>query len=175
MRTTINIRDDLMEAASVVGMIDAAGIEAWGYFVIGFPNETKEKLEKTINFSLSLPLKIAKFDIAAPYPGTEFYQYCLEHDYLKVAHYEEFDQNASAVVEYPYLSREEIKAAVRRANRRFYLRPKVLIRLLQAIFLNTNFRTLFLILHDQLRLLYIDHRVRRDATVRGLEGVKPRV
>ncbi len=170
---TIKKQVTTAEAASVVGMIDAAGIEAWGYFVLGFPNETKEKLEKTINFSLSLPLKIAKFDIAAPYPGTEFYQYCLEHDYLKAACYEEFDQNASAVVEYPHLSRKEIKAAVRRANRRFYLRPKVLIRLLRTIFRTTNFRTLFLILRDQLRLLYSGHRVRRDATSCGLKGANP--
>jgi radical SAM superfamily enzyme YgiQ (UPF0313 family) len=172
---TIKKQATTAEAASVVGMIDAAGIEAWGYFVLGLPNETREKLEKTIHFSLSLPLKIAKFDIAAPYPGTEFYRYCLEHDYLKVEHYEEFDQNASAVVEYPYLSRKEIKAAVRRANRRFYLRPKVLIRLLRTIFLTTNFRTLFLILRDQLRLLYSGRRVCRDADLCGLKGANPHV
>ena len=172
---TIKKQATTAEAASVVGMIDAAGIEAWGYFVLGFPNETKEKLEKTINFSLSLPLKIAKFDIAAPYPGTEFYQYCLEHDYLKAACYEEFDQNASAVVEYPHLSRKEIKAAVRRANRRFYLRPRVMIRLLRAVFRTTNFRTLFLILRDQIRLLYSGRRVRRDATLGGLKGANPHV
>jgi anaerobic magnesium-protoporphyrin IX monomethyl ester cyclase len=163
------------EAAAVVEMVDAAGIEAWGYFVLGFPNETKEHLEKTINFSLSLPLKIAKFDIAAPYPGTEFYQYCLEHNYLKAACYEEFDQNASAVVEYPNLSREKIKAAVRRANRRFYLRPRVLIRLLREIYRTTTFRTLFLIVRDQFRLLYSGSRVRRDAVLGGSQGASPHV
>lgn len=172
---TIKKQITTAEAASVVKMIDSAGIEAWGYFVLGFPNETREKLEKTIHFALSLPLKIAKFDIAAPYPGTEFYQYCLDHDYLKTACYEEFDQNASAVVEYPHLSRKEIKAAVRRANRRFYLRPRVLIRLLWTVFLTTNFRTLFLIVRDQLRLLYSGRRVRRDATLGGPQGAKPHV
>ena len=172
---TIKKQATTSEAASVVRMIDAAGIEVWGYFVLGFPNETKDKLEKTINFSLSLPLKIAKFDIATPYPGTEFYQYCLEHDYLKMTHYEEFDQNASAVVEYPYLSRKEIKVAVRRANRRFYLRPRVLIRLLRSILFTTNFQILFLILRDQLSLLYFGHRVRRDAIVRGRKGSKRHV
>lgn len=158
------------EAESVVRMIDSAGIEPWGYFVLGFPNETKEKLEKTINFALSLPLKIAKFDIAAPYPGTEFYDYCKKHNYLKAYHYEEFDQNASAVVDYPNLHREEIRAAVRRVNRRFYLRPMVLIRLLKTIFSTTNFPTLFLILRDQIRLLYSGKRTRRDATIQYQEG-----
>jgi radical SAM superfamily enzyme YgiQ (UPF0313 family) len=153
------------EAESVVKMIDSAGIEAWGYFVLGFPNETKDKLEKTINFALSLPLKIAKFDIAAPYPGTEFYDYCNEHNYLRADCYEEFDQNASAVVDYPNLSREEIKAAVRRANRRFYLRPTMMIRLLKTILVTTSFQIFFLILRDQIRLLCSGKRTRRDASI----------
>jgi anaerobic magnesium-protoporphyrin IX monomethyl ester cyclase len=163
---TIKKQTNTVEAESVVRMIDNAGIEAWGYFVLGFPGETKEKLDKTINFALSLPLKMAKFDIAAPYPGTEFYQYCEERGYLKIDHYEEFDQNASAVVDYPHLSREEIKSAVRRANLQFFLRPKILLRLLQTIWHTTDFKTLFRIVRDQFRLLYTDVRVRQDATIR---------
>ena len=49
--------------------IDAAGIEAWGYFVLGFPGETKETIEDSIRLACELPLQIAKFDIGAPYPG----------------------------------------------------------------------------------------------------------
>ena len=172
---TIKKQASTAEAESVVKMINAASIEPWGYFVLGFPGETKEKLEKTIRFALSLPLKMAKFDIAAPYPGTEFYNFCRERNYLKVAQYEEFDQNASAVVEYPSLSRNDIKAAIRRANRRFFLRPKILYRLFRTIMCTTDFKTLFLIIRDQMLLLYINRRERRDATVRYLEGSGPNV
>lgn len=167
---TIKKQITVEDAEAVVKMIDAAGIEAWGYFVLGFPGETKEKLDKTIDFALSLPLKMAKFDIAAPYPGTEFYRYCKEHEYIKVDQYEQFDQNASAVVEYPQLSRAEIKAAVRRANRRFFLRPGMILRLLREAVKPSMCVTLLLILRDNFLLLSGIRRPRRDATIRYLEG-----
>ncbi len=153
------------QAESVVRMIDALGIEPWGYFVLGLPGDTIETINKTIDFALRLPLPIAKFDIAAPYPGTEFYQYAKEHGYLKIERYEEFDQNASAVVEYPNLSRAQIKAAIRRANRRFYLRPLILLRVLREARDINTIKTLFLIIRDQIRLLSGIRRHRKDATI----------
>ncbi|MCP4678785.1 MAG: methyltransferase domain-containing protein, partial [Deltaproteobacteria bacterium] len=141
------------DAEKVVNMIDDAGIEAWGYFVLGFPGDTVETMNKTIDFALRLPLKMAKFDIAAPYPGTEFYQYAKEHDFLRISNYEEFDQNASAVVEYPNLSRAQIKAAVRRGHRRFYLRPRSLLYMLREVKDLTALKTVIQIALDQFRLL----------------------
>jgi radical SAM superfamily enzyme YgiQ (UPF0313 family) len=137
----------------VVKEIDAAGIETWGYFVLGFPGETMETIEETIKFACKLPLKIAKFDIGAPYPGTEFYRYVTEKGYLHIDRYEDFDQNASAVVNYPDLSADDIKDGVRRAHRRFYLRPKILVRLLREALNPKVFATFVLIVRDQLRLL----------------------
>jgi radical SAM superfamily enzyme YgiQ (UPF0313 family) len=141
------------QIGSVVRMINAAGIEAWGYFVLGLPGDTPQTLEKTIKFALSLPLKIAKFDIGAPYPGTEFYFWAKDHNYLRVQEYEDFDQNASAVVEYPNLSREEIMAAVRRAHRRFYLRFHILLYLLRRALNPAALKAFVLIVRDQILLL----------------------
>lgn len=151
----LNIKKEatVAQAESVVKMIDEAGIEAWGYFVLGLPGETKETLKKTINFSLSVPLKIAKFDIGTPYPGTEFYNYAKEKGYLRVNHYEEFDQNASAVVEYPNLTRKEIKAAVRKGTLRFCLRPSQLFYIFREIIRPKSLLTIFLIIRDHILLL----------------------
>ncbi len=154
------------EAEAVVRMIDKAGIEAWGYFVLGLPGETKETLQKTIDASLRMPVTIAKFDIAAPYPGTEFYQYVKDNGYMDISNYEEFDQNASAVVSYPDLSAEEIKAAVKRANRKFYLRPAPILRLLKEFKSISTIKATLLIARDQFRLLARGKRKREDATVK---------
>ena len=154
------------QAESLVRMIDAAGIEAWGYFVLGLPGDTPATLEKTIDLACRLPLKMAKFDIAAPYPGTEFHQYAKDHGYLRIEQYEQFDQNASAVVEYPGLSRAQIKAAVRRANRRFFLRPRILCRVLREAADPTALKAMLLIARDQFRLLGGARRSRADATVK---------
>jgi len=50
-----------------------AGIMNWGYFIIGLPGETEETIRQTIDFSKKLPLDIALFHVAAPYPGTPFF------------------------------------------------------------------------------------------------------
>jgi len=152
------------EAESVAHMINNAGIEAWGYFVLGLPGETTSTLKDTINASLRLPLTIAKFDIAAPYPGTEFYNDVIRKGYLEIDKYEDFDQNASSVVEYPQLSRNRIKSAARRANMLFYLRKKQMLRMLKEIKDISTFKAIFCIIRDQIRLLSKGKRFRKDAT-----------
>ncbi|MCB0021841.1 MAG: radical SAM protein, partial [Caldilinea sp.] len=47
----------------------AAGIKNWGYFIIGLPGETEESIQETIAYAKELPVDIALFHIAAPYPG----------------------------------------------------------------------------------------------------------
>jgi radical SAM superfamily enzyme YgiQ (UPF0313 family) len=153
------------EAEKAVKMIHGEGIEAWGYFVLGLPGETKQTLEKTIDTAIKLPLSIAKFDIAAPYPGTEFYKYTKSKGYLSFKDYEDFDQNASAVVEYPGLTREQIKKAARLANRKFFLRPRILWRLAKEIKNIATLQSILMIIRDQIRLLSSGRRQRKDATI----------
>ena len=159
---TIRKQITVAEARSAIQTIAAAGIEAWGYFVLGFPGETRETMQKTIDLACSLPLKMAKFDIAAPYPGTEFHRYCRKQGYLRVNRYEDYDQNASAVVEYPQLSRAEIKAAVRRGTRRFFLRPAMVRRILREGLRPRSPATVAMILCDYIRLLAGGRRKRSD-------------
>jgi len=136
-----------------VNQIDAAGIEVWGYFVLGFPGESPATIEKTIRYATELPLQIAKFDVGSPYPGTEFYSFARDNGYLRATRPEDFDQNASAVVEYPGLSPEQIMDGVRRAHRRFYIRPRILARLAREALDPKSLVTLLLIARDQFRLL----------------------
>jgi len=161
------------EAERVVGMIHDAGIEAWGYFVLGLPGETKQTIEETVAASLKMPLTMAKFDIAAPYPGTEFYDYVVENGFLDISRYEDFDQNASAVVNYPGLSASDIKSAIKKANFRFYIRPAKLFRLFKELRNWATIRAVVHIIWDQFRLLARGKRVRKEATVKmNLQGPK---
>jgi len=141
------------EAKTVISMIDSAGIEAWGYFVLGLPGDTRQTMRKTVRFAMKLPLKMAKFDIGAPYPGTEFYDYCRRNDYLRVNQYEQFDQNASAVVEYPHLSRREIKRTVWLANLLFLLQPRILRRIFSEMRDFRYLESVIRIVNDQTRLM----------------------
>ncbi len=112
---------------------DKAGIKVWGYFIIGLPGENKETVEQTIQLAKSLPLTLANFAVAAPYPGTEFQSLAIEKGWLKSDNWEEYDQNYSAVVGYPDFSSEDIVRAMKRAYKEFYFRPGVVIKLLMGV------------------------------------------
>lgn len=58
----------------VRGFVEKAhkiGIKVRGFFMMGHAIETKETIDQTIDFALSLPLYTAEFSIATPFPHTE--------------------------------------------------------------------------------------------------------
>jgi len=50
--------------------------------MIGFPDETKEQMDRTINFAKSLDLDDFSILIVTPLPGTPLYDECMDRDLL---------------------------------------------------------------------------------------------
>jgi radical SAM superfamily enzyme YgiQ (UPF0313 family) len=111
----------------------AAGIGNWGYFMIGLPGETEETIQQTIDFSKRLPLDLALFHIAAPYPGTPFYYEAVERGWFKADRWEDVDMDRSTVLEYPNLSARQLEHHSRRAFREWALRPGPILTYLKSI------------------------------------------
>jgi len=135
---TIGKQITLDQIREAVHMIHDAGVEVWGYFVFGLPGDTHETLENNIRCALELPLDIANFAVAAPYPGTELYRMAKEEGWLTTEDWEQFDQNYSAILDYGVLTPAEIIAAVKRANLRFYGRPRPMMRLARELLRNPS-------------------------------------
>jgi radical SAM superfamily enzyme YgiQ (UPF0313 family) len=101
-----------------------AGIMNWGYFILGLPGETEETIRETIEFAKDLPLDLALFHIAAPYPGTPFFFEVVENGWFRPGTtWEEVDMDESTVLDYPGLPAERIEYWARRAFREWALRP----------------------------------------------------
>ncbi len=101
-----------------------AGIKNWGYFIIGLPGETVETIRQTIDFSKSLPLELALFHIAAPYPGTPFFFEVLKNGWFREGtRWEEVDMDKGTVLNYADLSAEELMYWQKRAFREWAMRP----------------------------------------------------
>jgi anaerobic magnesium-protoporphyrin IX monomethyl ester cyclase len=101
-----------------------AGIMNWGYFIIGLPGETEETIRQTIDVAKRLPLDLALFHIAAPYPGTPFFFEVVEKGWFRPGTaWEEVDMDESTVLDYPGLPAERIEYWARRAFREWALRP----------------------------------------------------
>jgi radical SAM superfamily enzyme YgiQ (UPF0313 family) len=101
-----------------------AGIRNWGYFIIGLPGETEESIRETIEFSKKLPLDLALFHIAAPYPGTPFFFEVVENGWFRPGtRWEEVDMDESTVLDYPGLPAERLEYWQQRAFREWAMRP----------------------------------------------------
>ena len=101
-----------------------AGIKNWGYFIIGLPGETEETIRQTIDFSKRLPLDIALFHVAAPYPGTPFFFEVVKNGWFRPGtRWEQVDMDKGTVLDYPGLSAERLLYWQKRAFREWAFRP----------------------------------------------------
>jgi radical SAM superfamily enzyme YgiQ (UPF0313 family) len=113
-----------------------AGIGNWGYFIIGLPGETEETIRQTIDFAKRLPLDLALFHIAAPYPGTPFFFDVLENGWFRPGTvWEEVDMDRSTVLDYREtgLSAERLEYWQKRATREWALRPGPIWTMLKGL------------------------------------------
>lgn len=101
-----------------------AGIMNWGYFIIGLPGETEETIRQTIDFAKKLPLDIALFHVAAPYPGTPFFFEVVENKWFRPGtRWEQVDMDKGTVLDYPNLTAERLLYWQKRAFREWAFRP----------------------------------------------------
>jgi anaerobic magnesium-protoporphyrin IX monomethyl ester cyclase len=111
-----------------------AGIRNLGYFIVGLPGETRESIQETIDFSKELPLDLAIFHIAAPYPGTPFFFQVMENNWFKPGtRWEQVDMDRSTVLQYANLSAEDLESEARRAMREWMFRPGPVITYLKTL------------------------------------------
>ncbi|MEW6179845.1 MAG: radical SAM protein [Chloroflexota bacterium] len=112
-----------------------AGIKNWGYFIIGLPTETEETIRQTIEFSKKLPLDIALFHVAAPYPGTPFFFEVVRENWFRPGtRWEQVDMDKGTVLDYPGLPAERLLYWQKRAFREWALRPGPILTYLKMLF-----------------------------------------
>jgi len=109
-----------------------AGIMNWGYFIIGLPGETVESIQQTIALSKRIPVDIALFHIATPYPGTPFYYEAVENGWINMDRWEDYDMYSHTVLNYPHLSSQDLEYWARRAAREWSLRPGPMVTFLKG-------------------------------------------
>ncbi len=112
----------------------AAGIMNWGYFIIGLPGETEESIRETIDYAKQLPLDIALFHIAAPYPGTPFFYEVVENNWFRPGtKWEEVDMDQSTVLDYGNLTAEQLEYWQKRATREWSMRPGPILTFVKGL------------------------------------------
>ncbi len=107
------------------------GIAIHGDYIIGLPGETKESIERTIEFAKELDSETIQVSIAHAYPGTEFYDYAAQHNYLAAEASADSAGHQLPHLQYPGLELEEMMAAVNRFYDTYYFRRRVVWRIVR--------------------------------------------
>ncbi|MFA4952620.1 MAG: radical SAM protein [Candidatus Pacearchaeota archaeon] len=97
------------------------------HLIFGLPGETEKTIENTIKNVIKLDPDYAQFYCAVPFPGTEFREYVLKNNFLKEVPWSQYEINNS-LISYPNLSSKKIQYARKKAYRKFYLRPKYILK-----------------------------------------------
>jgi radical SAM superfamily enzyme YgiQ (UPF0313 family) len=112
-----------------VAWVRELGLQPVPNVLLGFPGETKESAQKTIDFVEKLcPDNIAFFNVATPLPGTPLYDRVKKNGWLRVSDFNYYDC-MTPIFETPSLSMKELGNLYEQAFRSFYLRPLYLVRM----------------------------------------------
>lgn len=113
------------------------GMETHAHVMLGCIGETKETVEKTIEFAKEINPTTVTFGAFTPYPGTEVFEMVKERvpEIIDGSACDLSKLHTSGFYNYVFgdLTDEEIGTAVRRAYKKFYLRPSYIIKRLLMI------------------------------------------
>lgn len=133
----------LDEIRNTVKVLKKNKIKIYNYFVIGLPWETEKTVEETIKFAIELDSNFISFYTAAPLPGTRFFAYAMMNKLVT----ENLDFNNAyyvPTVRSHELSKERIFELHKQAVKRFYLRPKFILKTLLGLRSFTELKNYFI-------------------------------
>lgn len=128
----INKKFDLDKVAEVVRWCNEIGLNTHSYFMVGFPWETREHIQNSIDFALKLNTDLTQFSRVVPLPGTELF----EQMKLDVNEGFESDRglfygNVQHSVE--NISEFEIHDLIKKGYRAFYFNPLRIWRIFKML------------------------------------------
>ncbi len=90
---------------------DCRDLGLWTHatYMIGLPNDTEEKIKRTIEFARTLDTESLQFSIATPFPGTPLYEKASREGWIWTNDWTKYDGNNYSVLDYPHLSKEKIE------------------------------------------------------------------
>jgi len=128
----INKGISLVQVKEVIGMARKAGIETRASFMLGNPGETEETMKKTIAYAIKLDPDEVQFNITTVYPGTEMFDWAKKNGYIKTYDWSKYNVS-DIVLELPTVRSEIVEKYYHMAHKKFFLRPKIVLRRLLRI------------------------------------------
>ena len=122
----------LDDIRNTVKILKKNKIRIYNYFVIGLPWETEETVEETVKFAIELDSNFISFYTATPLPGTKYFAYAMVNKLVE-GNLDFRNAYYQPVVKSHALNKERIFELHKQAVKRFYLRPKFILRTLFSL------------------------------------------
>jgi radical SAM superfamily enzyme YgiQ (UPF0313 family) len=116
------------------------GIRVHGDFIMGLPGETKETINKTIEFAKELDCETIQVSLAHAMPGTELHSFADQNGFLATEALADSGGHQLPHLQYPGLSREVMMDGVNRFYDEYYFRPRVAWRIVREALWDANER-----------------------------------
>ena len=121
------------------------GIKVRAQYIVGTPFDSPEAMEKTLTEAIKLNTHIAHFNKFTPYPGSELYKMLAAQGY----HYDftkwdsQLDIKGAVMYTPPGMTEESYREWVAKAHRRYYLRPRYILKELSNVRGSEDLRNLW--------------------------------
>lgn len=119
---------NIEKAQKTIQLCKKFGLNVYCDFMIGFPDEKREDIEKSIQTALRLDSDYIQVSYTIPYPGTRMYAEELKKNNLLYPDQWEKYASCGPLVKNPNISEKELIGLYQSFWRRFYLRPKIILR-----------------------------------------------
>ncbi len=122
-------RESIDAIERAIEIADKVGIACQGFFIFGLPGETTSTIEESINFAVRSKLSRAQFIILDVLPGSELWET------LKGKFVPNWNKESYKEPEWipDGMTGKQLLSAQSTAFRKFYLRPKIFLRLLKLV------------------------------------------
>ncbi|MCM8784514.1 MAG: radical SAM protein [Candidatus Omnitrophica bacterium] len=115
----------LKKVKRTFSLMRSLGFHIHATFVFGLPGENQETIKKTIHLAKELKPSTVQFSMAIPYPGTEFFNFLKKNSFLHTENWQDY-MPLRRIFDYPDLSSEDLRKAVKCAYQSYYFRPQLL-------------------------------------------------
>ena len=107
---------DLRKTERMIRFTKSIGIRTHLTFSFGLPGETKETIQKTIDYALDLDPDSLQFSINTAFPGTRYYEDLDRRGQIVSRDFADYDGNLKAMLRTETLSAKDLQKAKRRAD-----------------------------------------------------------
>ena len=123
-----------------VNLCKKVGMPTMGHFIFGLPGETEETAQETIKYITSSGVDYMQCYCAVPYPKTPLGDLAKEKGWLVAKSWSDYDFGGRSVMDIGTVSPDDIDRFRKTAFRKFYLRPRFMLKQLKVI---VSFRQLW--------------------------------